>query len=111
MDAHLDGKVADGTEIIYDADGTLGVNHPAFQCCGCGILFDGWRSAGPLVFVCLRRRCDFLELCGLRALDCAQIAVTDVNGQTTRFEYDAAGYKTAVIDPLATDDDGLRRSW
>ena len=32
--------------------------------------------------------------------DGRQIAVTDVNGQTTRFEYDAAGHKTAVIDPL-----------
>ncbi len=99
VDAHLDGKNADGTEIIYDADGrtvstirlsnvVIAVSSSTID--GVSVLSSHFVSAGGVI------SSNYVAY----DADGRQIAVTAVNGQTTRFEYDAAGHKTAIVDPL-----------
>ena len=99
VDAHLDGKNADGTQLIYDAAGhllsTIRLSNVVVAVSpttvgGVPVLQSHFVSAGGVI------SSNFVTY------DAAgrQIAVTDAAGQTTRFEYDAADHKTAVIDPL-----------
>ena len=99
VDAHLDGQNADGTQIIYDADGrvvstirlsnvVIAVSSSAVD--GVPVLSSSFVGAGGVI------SSNYVAY----DADSRPIAVTDVNGQTTQFEYDAAGHKTAVIDPL-----------
>ena len=99
VDAHLDGENADGTQIIYDADGrvvsTIRLSNVVIAVSsstvdGVPVLSSSFVSAGGVI------SSNYVAY----DADGRQIAVTDVAGQTTHFEYDAAGNKTAVIDPL-----------
>ena len=95
----LTDRTADGTQIIYDADGrvvskirlsNIDIEIAPTTIGGVAVMQSHFVSAGGVISS------------NYMTYDAAgrQITMTDVNGQTTRFEYDAAGNKTAVIDPL-----------
>ncbi len=99
VDAHLDGQTADGTQLVYDADGRLVstirlsnvvVAVSSTTAGSATVLQSSFVSAGGVISS------------NYTAYDAVgrPVAVTDTAGQTTGYEYDAVGNKTAIIDPL-----------